>query len=72
MSNNQIVVDTLLKKRDQLKVEMDAAYAKYFDEVTEINQAIEKLTGKKASEVASITLYDDEHPDYIKQSLEEV
>lgn len=66
MSNNQIVIDTLLKKRESLQIERNAMYLKYNEEIREITEAIEQLTGKPFGEHASPTLYDDENPDYIK------
>ncbi len=40
--------------------------------IAEIEGAIEELGGGRAWEINNETLYDDQHPDYIKQSAEEI
>jgi len=72
MSNNQVVIDTLLAKMQQLMVERKAIIAKYDAEIEELEAAVAEYTGQKKVDGKHITLYDDESPDYIKQSPEEM
>lgn len=69
MSNNAI--ETLLKERDRLVIERDIAWARFNGNIRELETAIERLSGKKVWEMAATTAYDDEHPDYIKASIED-
>lgn len=69
MSNNAI--ETLLKERDKLVMARDEAVARFYAEIHEIETAIEKLSGKRVWEFPREIRYDDEHPDYIKGSIEE-
>lgn len=70
MSN--IAIETLLKQRQQLLDERQKMWERYAKEIDEIDAAIETINGKKSHEFLTDTLYDDEHPDYIKQSQEEI
>lgn len=72
MSNNAVVIDTLVKKREQILAEKNVAVSRFDSEIQELEIAIERLSGKKVWEVSQGVLYDDEHPDYIKQSEEEI
>lgn len=72
MSNNQIVIDTLIKKRDQIMTERDAAVRKFNEQLEEIEDALDRLAGKEVWRVTDRTFYDDENPDYIRQSQEEI
>lgn len=69
MSNNAI--ETLLKQRDKLVLERDAAIARFDDDIRGLETAIERLSSKKVWEAVKDTVYDDEHPDYIKGSIED-
>jgi hypothetical protein len=69
MSNN--AVETLLKERDKLVIARDEAASRFAGEIQEIETAIEKLSGKRVWEFPRETRYDDEHPDYIKASIED-
>lgn len=69
MSNNSIEI--LLKERDKLIIERDAALARFNSEIQELEASVERLSGKKVWEISRGALYDDEHPDYIKASIEE-
>lgn len=69
MSNN--AVETLLKERDRLVLDRDAAVARFNTEIRELETAIEKLAGKKVWDIEGRLIYDDEHPDYIRQSVED-
>jgi hypothetical protein len=72
MNNNSFVTETLLKKRDQLVAENRKMNEQFEAELSEIEGAIETLTGKKVWEVSNLTTYDDENPIYIKSSEEEI
>lgn len=72
MSNNQVVIDTLVHKREQLVSDKAAAINRFDAEIQELETAIERLSGKKVWEMTSETRYDDTHPDYIKGSQEEL
>jgi len=69
MRNN--AVEAFLKERDKLIIARDEAAARFNDEILGLEIAIEKLSGKKVWEAAKEVVYDDEHPDYIKASIEE-
>lgn len=69
MSNN--AVETLLKERDRLVLDRDAAVVRFNTDIRELETAIEKLAGKKVWEIEGRMIYDDEHPDYIKASIED-
>jgi hypothetical protein len=71
MSNNRVVIDTLVKKREQLQIEKVAAISRFDNEIQELEAAIETLSGERSWEIPLTTLYDDEHPEYIKQSIED-
>lgn len=72
MSNNQIVIDTLLVKLQQLVAERDALIHRYNSEIEALEAAIAEYGGEKYKDAKNITLYDDENPNYIKQSPEEI
>ncbi len=72
MSNNKVVINSLLAKRDAILAERDMALERFGADITEIEKAIMTLTGLTVKEVAALELYDDQHPDYIKASLEEM
>ena len=67
-----IVTETLLKKRNQLLLEKEQMLEKLNQEINSIEAAIERLSGKKVWEIEPTTFYDDENPDYIKASIEEM
>lgn len=70
MNNN--ATQLLLKERDKLISERDAAISRLNGEIQGFETAIERLAGKKVWEISRETIYDDEHPDYIKGSQEEM
>lgn len=72
MSNNKVVINTLLSKRDTLISEKKKAIRQFNAEICEIENAIETLSGERPWQGGPAVLYDDEHPDYIKQSVEEI
>ncbi len=67
-----VVTETLLKKRNQLLLEKEQMLEKLNQEINSIEAAIERLSGKKVWEIEPTTFYDDENPDYIKASIEEM
>lgn len=70
MNNN--AVNALLKERNRLESERDAALIRFNAEIQELETAIERLSGKKVWEISKETIFDDTHPDYIKGSQEEI
>ena len=69
MSNNQVVIDTLIKKRDQLIVQRDEAWSKFKEQIDEIEDALDTLAGKQVWRTQfNLVAYDDENPDYIKNT----
>lgn len=71
MSTN-IAIETLVKERDRVILEKNAAIDRFDQQINEIEAAIKRLSGKNVDEAASETIYDDESPDYIRQSVEEI
>ena len=66
MSNNQVVIQSLIKQREQLIDKKLQAIAQFDADVLEIEKAIEILSGKKlGKEPFRTEPYDDENPDYI-------
>lgn len=66
MSNNQVVISTLMNKRHQLIMERNSIVNKYDTEIGEIEDALDKLSGKSVWRPEKSEAYDDENPDYIK------
>jgi hypothetical protein len=72
MSDNLTVVAFLRDRREKLLADLASIQEKYGNEIKEINAALVTLTGKTIPEIEKEYLFDDEHPDYIKASLEEM
>ena len=72
MSNQLVVIETLIKKRESLIFERDKMIDLANKAISEIESALEQLSGKKVWEIASSELYDDENPNYITSSQEEI
>ncbi len=68
MSNNQIVIDTLTKKRDELLLERERMHFQYQKQIDEIEDALDTLAGKKVWRTENKEFYDDENPSYIKNT----
>jgi len=66
MSN--IAEQVLLKKRAELIAERDKFIAQYLKEIQAIDLAIRAITGKSPTEVSALELYDDQNPDYIRNT----
>jgi hypothetical protein len=67
-----IALESLISKREQLLSEMKAMEDRFKAEISELDTAIELLSGKTVWQIQSESLYNDEHPDYIKSSQEEM
>lgn len=72
MSNNQIVIETLTKKRESLVDERMKAIERFDTLINEIDAAIDIYLGKKSWTTPMTEFYDDERHDYIKSSEEEI
>lgn len=72
MNNNQFVIKHLLEKRNALLDEKQKAIAKFDAEILEMESAIDTLGGKRVWTTEPALIYDDENPEYIKQSQEEI
>ena len=71
MSSNT-AIEALIKKRDEIKAEQIRVNAKFDANILQIETAIETLTGKRVWELPPTERFDDENPDYIRQSIEEI
>ena len=69
---NQTAVETLHKKRTELIADRNAYLLAINHEISSIESAIESLSGLKVWETEPETIYDDENPNYIKSSQEEI
>lgn len=70
MSN--ISIETLLKQRGEI-LDQKAKIIEQFDkDLNDINAAIETLSGKTVWLAIRDYIYDDENPNYIKASAEEL
>lgn len=65
-------IDALIEKRESLVLERNNAIARFDSEISELDSCIELLSGKSVFEVTNETRFDDENPDYIRQSKEEI
>lgn len=68
----QAAIQVLIDKRQSLISERDRIEEQYNQEISEIENAIETLSGKKVWETLSEERYDDLNPNYIKGSYEEL
>lgn len=73
MSNgNNSAVQALIQKRDEIKAEQIRVNAQFDADILQIETAIETLAGKKVWELPTTERFDDENPNYIRQSVEEI
>lgn len=63
-------IELLVKEKQKLEMKRDTDFALLTVEINNLETAIERLSGKKVWEVEKELAYDDEHPDYIKSSIE--
>lgn len=66
MIENQIVIDTLITKRDQIIVERNKIVKELNKQIGEIEDALDRLAGKSVWRPENRESYDDENPNYIK------
>lgn len=69
---NQSAVETLHQKRTELIIKRDAFLSHINSQISGIESAIESLSGLKVWETEPTTVYDDENPNYIRGSQEEM
>ncbi len=70
MSN--AAIETLIKERQALLLAKEKMLSEYNASINDIEIAIEQLSGKTVWEAERDYIYDDENPDYIKTSIEEM
>lgn len=68
---NNPAVETLLKKRLDLLLELEIVSTDIKSKIGSIETAIEQLSGKKVWEASQDEFFDDESPNYIKSSIED-
>lgn len=72
MSNN-LAIQTLLNKMHQLMDEKHKMLEKYKTEIAQMNAAILALSEGEPVEVPeAVDIFDDQNPDYIRSSSEEI
>lgn len=71
MSNNE-GLETLINLREKLIAQRDTTLEGLNKRISDVELTMELLTGKKIAEIISEERYDDENPDQVKQSLEEI
>jgi len=69
---NNLAVEALELKRQQLLDEQSKMIEKFKTEISEIETAIEILSGKKVWEAAADFIYQDESQNYVRSSPEEM
>jgi hypothetical protein len=65
-------IDLLVDQRVKLLQEQHEMNQKYNSEIKELNVSIKKLRGYTHADLDDAHHYDDENPDYIKSSKEEI
>ncbi len=68
----QAAIQELINKRHFLIAERDRILGEYHQNISEMENAIEILSGKRVWEILSEEKFDDENPNYIKGSYEEM
>lgn len=71
MSKN-VAIEALITQREKLISERDNMLVKFNNDIQEVESSIELLSGKKVWDIVSETRFDDESPNYIKSSEEEM
>jgi len=69
---SDLAIEELLKRKNELVAERDSFVSSINDQISGLESAIELLSGKKVWEVEKEPKYDDENPNYIKGSFEEM
>ena len=67
-----IAIKLLLKQRETLVSEKQAAMEHFDTQIQELETAIDELYGKRVWNYSALELFDDTHPDYIRSSSEEM
>jgi len=70
--NQSLGIEALVKKREELVFDRDNMLVEYNNQIAEMESCIELLSGKPYSETITDFKFDDESPNYIKSSQEEV
>lgn len=65
-------IEALNQKRDDLIAEQMRIYQNFEKEIKQLESAMETLAGKKVWEFPRSEWFDDENPNYIKSSIEEI
>lgn len=68
----ETAIKELLRKKQELKAEQKRNWDEFEKQISDLDTAIETLSGKKVWELAKEERYDDESPIYIKGSHEEM
>jgi hypothetical protein len=70
-SQNTTAVKSLLLDRKRLLMGKAAAIVRFDTDIQALEAAIETLAGQRVWEIGPEPIYDDEHPDYIRGSVED-
>lgn len=65
-------IEVLAKQRQKLLIQKEEMLSNINKQISDVEAAIERLSGKHVWEVDNEVVYDDENPDYIKGSIEEM
>jgi hypothetical protein len=68
MSNNHVVISTLINKREQLLATQQKVHAEYQEQIDELEDALDNLAGKTVWRKVNTVAYNDESPDYIRNT----
>ena len=71
MAHND-AIEVLFKEKNKLEIERDFHIDRLNKLISDLETSIEVLSGKKVWEVENAVKFDDENPDYIKSSKEEI
>jgi len=66
MSNNQVVIETLMSKREQLLADQKRVHYEYQQQIDEIEDALDTLAGKKVWRTSAVDVYDDASPNALR------
>lgn len=70
--SKSVSIGTLIEKRESLVSERDAMLVDFNNQIAEMESCIELLSGKPYTEYMADFRFDDESPNYIKSSQEEI
>jgi hypothetical protein len=66
MSNNQLVIEILVSKREQLLADQKRVHYEYQQQIDELEDALDTLAGKKVWRTMATEVYDDESPNALR------